>query len=99
MMADERHAEGVRLSFESDRAESVLPRVRAELRKEGVAAVTLDMTRVSRIDPSGLQLLSDVGEHARVAGKTIFLDGVCTPVYKAIQLAKLGALFRRLHHG
>ncbi len=87
------------MSFEPDRAESWLPRLRSELRKDTVAAVTLDMTGVSRADPGALRLLAVAGMHAREAGKPIFLAEVHTPVYKAIQLAKLGALFRRVQRG
>jgi anti-anti-sigma regulatory factor len=89
----------LKIRFEPERAESWLPRLRGELRKDTVTAVTLDMTDVLRIDPSALRLLAAAGTHASEAGIPIFLDGVRTPVYKAIQLAKLGAVFRRVQHG
>ncbi len=98
-MAEGQERRHLRMSFEPDRAESLLPLLCSELRKDTVAAVTLDMTGVLRADPATLRVLAAAGTHAREAGKLIFLAEVHTPVYKAIQLAKLGALFRRVQHG
>jgi anti-anti-sigma regulatory factor len=97
MMAGGQEQRYLKIPFEPERAESWLPRLRSELRKD--TTVTLDMTDVLRVDPNALRLLAAAGTHASEAGKTIFLDGVRTPVYKAIQLAKLGTVFRRVQHG
>ncbi len=89
----------VRLVFDPRMTEPFLQRVRSELQKGAVDAVTLQMEQVSYLDPGALAALRLVGETARSAGKTIVLEGVQPSVYKALQIAKLATLFGRAHHG
>ena len=89
----------IRLVFEPSATEPFLQRFRSELQKGSVDGMTIRMDHVSYVDPSALKTLQLVGETARSAGKSIVLEGVQPGVYKALQLAKLAALFRRVHHG
>jgi anti-anti-sigma factor len=61
------------------------------------AAVTIDMARVEHLDAAALRLLLADGEAARNAEMDLFLDRVRPAVYKTLQIAKLGSLFRRSH--
>ena len=88
-----------RLVFAPGATEPFLHRLRSELQKGSVATVTIQMDQVSYVDPGALEILLAAGEEARAAEKPIFLEGVRTTVYKALQLAKLTGLFRRVHHG
>jgi anti-anti-sigma regulatory factor len=88
--------ENVRISFEPDAVESIVNRVREALANGTVATVTIDMSAVERIDPGALRALQAAGEAARDAGKGLFLDRARTSVYKTVQIAKLGVLFKRV---
>jgi anti-anti-sigma factor len=86
----------LRITFEPEAAESLLQRLTRELQKAEVAELTIDMGQVTYIAPGALQVLAAAAECARGAGKAIFLAGVGNNVYKALQLAKLAALFKRM---
>jgi anti-anti-sigma regulatory factor len=96
LMAQESDRQNVRIPFEPAATVAFLHRVRSELEKKSVAAVTIDMGAVEQVDPAALRTLLTAGDTARDAGKDIFLDRVGTTVYKSLQLAKLGVLFKRL---
>ena len=70
-----------------------------EALRQPAATVTIDMAEVAYLSPQALETLAAAGAHARAAGKELLLDHVQTPVYKTMQLAKLAAYFRRVHHG
>lgn len=89
----------VRLVFDPRMTEPFLQRVRSELQKGSVDAVTIQMEQVSYVDPGALGTLRIVGETARSAGKNLVLAGVQPTVYKALQIAGLATLFGRVHHG
>lgn len=98
-MTETSDGKSVRLVIEPEAAEAWLQRVRAELKKGAVHALTVDMGSVARADPGLLSTLRAAGDEARQAGKELFVDRTSPTVYKSMQLAKLGPLFRRRHHG
>jgi anti-anti-sigma regulatory factor len=85
--------------FMCDAMQPFLEQLRDELRQPAVEAVTIDMGQVLSVDPGALSVLADAAEQARAADKPVFVDHVRTTVYKALQLARLATLFRRVHHG
>ena len=92
------NGENPRLRFEREASATFLQQLRAHLQKSSVCAVTVDLERIDRIDPAILQLLRAAGDEAQRAGKELYVDGADPGVYKALQLAKLGPFFKRLHH-
>jgi anti-anti-sigma regulatory factor len=88
-----------RVVFTRDGEPPLQERLRKELIKPAVEAVTLDLGEVTYLDPRSLTVLAAAGGQARTAGKPLFIDRVSIPVYKALQLAKLATLFRRVHNG
>jgi anti-anti-sigma regulatory factor len=92
------NGENPRLRLDPKATETFVEHVRAELQKRSVSALIIDMGSVERIDPAILQALRAAGEEAQVASKDLWIDGAAPVVYKALQLAKLGPFFKRLHH-
>ena len=92
------NGENPRVRFDPSAGEAFLQHLRAELQKRAVCAVTVDLEGVERITPAILQLLRAAGDEAQLAGKALYVDHAGPVVYKALQLAKLGPLIKRLHH-
>lgn len=92
------NGENPRLRLDPQATEKFLQHLRAELQKRSVSAITVDLGDVERVDPALLQSLRTAGDEAQVAGKDLYVDGAEPVVYKSLQLAKLGPLFKRLHH-
>jgi len=97
-MDPSRNGNGPHLRFESA-SDLFLQQLRAALQAPATAVVTIDMTEVAQVDTAALAVLAAAGEAAAAAGKPLYLEGARPSVYKAIQIAKLGAGFRRVHHG
>jgi anti-anti-sigma regulatory factor len=55
--------------------------------------VTLDVSDLRRIDPSGLRAFEDLAAAAADKAVTIVLQGVNVDVYKVLKLARLTARF------
>ena len=55
--------------------------------------VTLDVSDLRRIDPSGLRAFEDLAAAAAGKAVTIVLQGVNVDVYKVLKLARLTARF------
>jgi anti-anti-sigma regulatory factor len=91
------NGENPRLPFGPEASAGFLQHLRAELQKRSVCAVTVDLEGVERVSPAVLQVLRLAGDEAQLAGKTLYVDHAGPVVYKALQLAKLGPLFKRLH--
>ncbi len=92
------NGESPRVQFDPGASEAFLQRLSAELQKRSVCAIIIDLEGVERTTPAILQLLRTAGDEAQLAGKTLYIDHAGPVVYKALQLAKLSPLFRRLHH-
>ena len=92
------NGESPRVQFDASASPAFLQHLRAELQKRSVCAVTVDLEGVERITPAILQLLRAAGDEAQLAGKVLYIDHAAPVVYKALQLAKLSPLFKRLHH-
>jgi anti-anti-sigma regulatory factor len=92
------NGENPRLRLDPQATERFLQHLRAELEKESVSAITVDLGGVERVDPATLQSLRTAGDEVHVAGRDLYVDGAVPLVYKALQLAKLGPFFKRLHH-
>jgi anti-anti-sigma regulatory factor len=90
--------ENPRVRLDPGAATSFLQQLRAALQNPSVCAITVEVGDVTRLEPAILQLLCTAGQEATVAGKELYIDGAGPVVYKALQLAKLGPLFKRLHH-
>lgn len=92
------NGENPRVRFDPAASEAFLQHLKSELQKPSVCAVTIDLEGVERITPTMLQLLRAAGDEAQLAGKALYVDHAGPVVYKALQLAKLGPLIKRLHH-
>jgi anti-anti-sigma regulatory factor len=92
------NGESSRLQLDAKPSETFLEHLTAELQKPSVCAVTIDLGRVDRVTPALLRLLSVAGDQAQRAGKDLYVDCAGPVVYKALHLAKLGALVRRVQH-
>ena len=92
------NGENPRLHLDPSAVKAFAQHLKAELQKRSVCAVIVDLHDIDRADPAMLQTLRSAGEAAQGAGKDLYVDGARPVVYKALQLAKLGPLFKRLHH-
>lgn len=92
------NGENPRLQLDPNATDAFLQHLRVELQKRSVSAITVDLGGVARVDPANLQALRTAGEEAQGAGKDLYVDGAAPVIYKALQLAKLGPFFKRLHH-
>ena len=92
------NGENPRLRLDPQATERFLQHLRAELQKQSVSAITVDLRGIERVDPATLQSLRVAGDEAQVVGKDLYVAGAAPIVYKSLQLAKLGLLFKRLHH-
>jgi len=92
------NGENPRLRLDPNEVKTFAQHLEAELQKRSVCAVIVDLHGMERVDPAILQTLRSAGEAAQGAGKDLYVDGAGPVVYKTLQLAKLGPLFKRLHH-
>jgi anti-anti-sigma regulatory factor len=92
------NGESPRLQLDPEACATFLEHLSAELQKPSVCTLTIDLGRVDRITPAILQVLRAAGEEALHAGKDLYVDGAAPTVYKALHLAKLGPLVKRLQH-
>ena len=90
------NGESPRLQLDPDACETFLEHLKAELQKRSVCAVIINLGRVDRITPAILQLLRAAGDEAQHAGKDLYVDRAGPVVYKALHVAKLGPLVKRL---
>jgi len=89
----------IRIVFDPTNAAVFLQEVRTALSADATAALVLDMSQVTYADPGALETLRGALEEIRQVGREAWLDHVVSDVYKALQLAKLGTLFKRVHRG
>ncbi len=92
------NGESPRLQLDPEACATFLEHLSAELQKPSVCALTIDLGRVDRITPAILQVLHAAGDEALLAGKDLYVDRAGPTVYKALHLAKLGPLVKRLQH-
>ncbi len=98
-MAQRGEEQRARVVFDPEGGDAFVQQTVSRLQKGKVAGLVLDMGRVEYAGPKALRALEAVAQAAEDAGAEILLDGVRSPVYKALQMARLGPRLRRVHHG
>ncbi|MCK6556582.1 STAS domain-containing protein [Candidatus Binatia bacterium] len=88
-----------RIEFDPAAPEAWLQRLHTALREPVVGPLVVDMAQTSYTGPAALGALQAAADAADAAGRELWLDRVPAPVYKVLQVARLAARFRRVHHG
>ena len=98
-MEHEAGENNVRIAFDQSNPEAFPLRVQRALRNSRAPVLFVDMDHVSYAGPQALETLRMGLLEAKSAGCEVWLDHIQPGVYKALQLAKLSSLFKRVHHG
>jgi anti-anti-sigma regulatory factor len=85
----------VRVELDPANPGACLERVRRELQQPVDPPLVIDLHAVAYADPAILETLGEALQLARAMSRDVWIDGAAPGVYKALQIAKLGA-FRRL---
>jgi anti-anti-sigma regulatory factor len=89
----------IRIAVPPGAGDAFVQAVRSALQADATATLLLDMGQVVYADPATLESLRAALDAARQGGRQLWLDHVGADVYKALQLAKLGSMFKRVHRG